>query len=80
MKQVLPALLRRALLHLPNRSASLLASGVALCRHFGWFKFVGWVSLLIGMAATSASVHGQSAVLDSALVWLWHSAPLLQIA
>jgi len=41
-----------------------------------------WVSLPIGMAATSASAqcHGQSAVLDGALAWPWHSAPLLQIA
>jgi len=39
-----------------------------------------WVSLPIGMAVTSASAHGQSVVLDGALAWLWHSAPLLQIA
>jgi len=61
---------------LPDRPTSRLASGFALCRHFGWFV----VSLPIGMAATSASAHGQSVVLDGALAWPWHSAPLLQIA
>ena len=37
MKQLWPALLRWALLHFPDRPASRLASGFALCRHFGWF-------------------------------------------
>ena len=80
MKGVWPALLRRALLHLPlklpDRPVSLGTDSPRALLYVTisaglWAQVL--VSLSIGMAATPASINGQIAVLDGVLAWPWHS-------